>query len=84
MANFFMQLKISNFNQALLSRYNIAFPKIKKRESLIGNSQKLKNKIVIITGASSGIGKACALEFSMQGASVVLAARRKEELNDDQ
>ncbi len=35
----------------------------------------MKNKVVIITGASSGIGLACAWEFASKGASVVLAAR---------
>ena len=41
----------------------------------------LQNKIIIITGASSGIGEACAIAFSNQGASVVLAARNIEKLN---
>jgi short-subunit dehydrogenase len=36
----------------------------------------LKNKTVIITGASSGIGRACAEEFARQGANLVLAARQ--------
>jgi NADP-dependent 3-hydroxy acid dehydrogenase YdfG len=40
----------------------------------------LKNKVVIVTGASSGIGKAAALEFARKGASVVLAARRLDKL----
>ena len=35
-----------------------------------------KNKVVIITGASSGIGKSCAEEFASRGASLVLAARQ--------
>jgi len=39
-----------------------------------------KNKVVVITGASSGIGKACAYEFAGMGAKVVLAARRENEL----
>jgi 3-hydroxy acid dehydrogenase / malonic semialdehyde reductase len=41
----------------------------------------LSNKIVLITGASSGIGKACAYDFAREGASVIILARRKEKLN---
>lgn len=37
-------------------------------------------KTIIITGASSGIGKACALEFGKRGANLVLAARNSELL----
>jgi NAD(P)-dependent dehydrogenase (short-subunit alcohol dehydrogenase family) len=40
----------------------------------------MKDKVVLITGASSGIGKATALTFATKGANVVVAARRKEEL----
>lgn len=36
----------------------------------------LENKTVIITGASSGIGKACAEEFAKKGANLVLGARQ--------
>lgn len=39
-------------------------------------------KVAVITGASSGIGRATALEFSKKGYSVVLAARRVRELED--
>ncbi|OFY92326.1 MAG: short chain dehydrogenase [Bacteroidetes bacterium RIFCSPLOWO2_12_FULL_31_6] len=41
----------------------------------------MKNKVVIITGASSGIGEACAITFAKRGASVVIAARNQEKLN---
>jgi len=35
-----------------------------------------KNKVVLITGASSGIGKACAAAFAKRGATIILAARQ--------
>ncbi|HKK87374.1 MAG TPA: SDR family oxidoreductase [Saprospiraceae bacterium] len=40
----------------------------------------IKNKWVWITGASSGLGEAMAVEFARQGARLVLSSRRKEEL----
>ncbi len=42
----------------------------------------LKNKVVIITGASSGIGAVLAQTLSEKGALVVLAARRLEKLHE--
>lgn len=38
---------------------------------------RLLNKVAIVTGSSSGIGKAIALRFGAEGAKVVVAARRK-------
>ncbi|RKG39052.1 SDR family NAD(P)-dependent oxidoreductase [Acinetobacter rongchengensis] len=42
--------------------------------------EHLDNKVVWITGASSGIGKALAAECALKGAQVVLSARRLDEL----
>jgi NADPH:quinone reductase-like Zn-dependent oxidoreductase len=42
----------------------------------------LNNKVVVVTGASSGIGKAAALAFAAKGARVVLIARRENLLNE--
>ncbi|HET8828312.1 MAG TPA: SDR family NAD(P)-dependent oxidoreductase, partial [Pelobium sp.] len=40
----------------------------------------LEGKVVVITGASSGIGESCAYEFAKRGAHVVLAARQYVKL----
>ncbi len=41
-----------------------------------------KNKSILITGASSGIGKQSAIEFAKLGANIILVARRKEKLDE--
>jgi 3-oxoacyl-[acyl-carrier protein] reductase len=41
---------------------------------------ELANKIALVTGASQGIGRACALTLAAEGATVALAARNEEKL----
>jgi len=43
---------------------------------------RLANKVIIVTGASSGIGEATAIALGSRGANVVITARRADRLND--
>lgn len=44
-------------------------------------SQLLKNKTILVTGASQGIGRAAAKRFAEEGATVILLARDEDNLN---
>lgn len=48
--------------------------------SVVGNT--LKNKKVLITGATGGIGEATALRFALEGANVYITGRNEEKLRE--
>ncbi len=46
------------------------------------NDRSLEGRVVVITGASAGVGRACAIEFARLGAKVALLGREKAALEE--
>lgn len=52
----------------------------KRAKSVFGSLRHMKDKVVIITGGTSGIGKALAFEFGRHGSKVVITGRNASDL----
>lgn len=48
----------------------------------MANPFSLEGKVILVTGASSGIGRQCAIQCSRMGAQIILSGRNEERLSD--
>tara|TARA_R110002110_G_scaffold330339_1_gene541602 strand:- start:21242 stop:23302 length:2061 start_codon:yes stop_codon:yes gene_type:complete len=67
---------------SLVKEVDGLFDRVIGRTKLAALRRKIDGKVVVVTGATSGIGKECALRLAQGGATVVLVARTVEKLNE--
>lgn len=87
-ASFFM-LKSCKDDTSELGQNLVGYPIVAKSEckssdcmkSPVGSGVSIKGKVVLITGATSGIGEACAHRFAEEGSKLILIGRRESRLD---
>jgi NAD(P)-dependent dehydrogenase (short-subunit alcohol dehydrogenase family) len=67
---------------SLVSEVDGLFNQMIGRPTLAALRRKVKGRVVVVTGATSGIGKECALRLARADAKVVLVARTVEKLDE--
>ncbi|MEM8941132.1 MAG: SDR family oxidoreductase [Pseudomonadota bacterium] len=68
--------------RSLVSEVDGMFNQMIGRPTLAALRRQVKEKVVVVTGATSGIGKECALRLARADATVVLVARTVEKLDE--
>jgi NAD(P)-dependent dehydrogenase (short-subunit alcohol dehydrogenase family) len=69
-------------SKSLVQEVDAVFNRVIGRPTLSLLRRHVKDKVVVVTGATSGIGKECALRLARAGATVVLVARTPEKLEE--
>ena len=67
---------------SLVKEVDGLFNRVIGRPTLAALRRKVKDRVVVVTGATSGIGKECALRLARAGATVILVARTLEKLDE--
>jgi NAD(P)-dependent dehydrogenase (short-subunit alcohol dehydrogenase family) len=69
-------------SNSLISEVDGLFNQVIGRPTLAALRRKVKGKVVVVTGATSGIGKECALRLARADATVILVARTVAKLDE--
>jgi NAD(P)-dependent dehydrogenase (short-subunit alcohol dehydrogenase family) len=68
--------------ESLIQQVDAVFNRTIGRPSLAALRRRVRDKVVVVTGATSGIGRECALRLGRAGAQVVLVARSIDKLDE--
>ena len=74
--------KLTEEEMEFKAQLHDAFKTLIGKQTVTKLSRRVNGKVVLVTGASSGIGKECALRLAEAGATVLLAARTPEKLDE--
>lgn len=69
-------------SESLIGEIDGLFNRIIGRPTLAALRRRVRRRLVLVTGASSGIGRACALRLARAGATVLLVARDPQKLDE--